>query len=257
MIANILLFSALAIFLYMVLVFIIATAITDNSIVDIAWGGGFIVVALVSLYVGLFQTPRQLLMTALVAIWGLRLAIYIFIRHAKVGEDYRYKQWREEWRFPVLRAFFQVFMLQGLVMFVVAIPIMLTNASHGTPISWINYLGVIVWCVGLFFEAVGDYQKYVFKNNPANKGKHITTGLWKYTRHPNYFGDAMVWWGIFLVTVGSGYWYINIWSPAIMMFFLMKVSGVAMLERKYKGDDAYAAYKQRTNAFFPWFPKTA
>lgn len=255
MLENILLFSALAIVAYMVLFFLIATAIKDNSIVDIAWGGGFILVSAVALYWGGFYTDRQWLMTALIAIWGLRLAAYIYRRHAIVGEDHRYKQWRLEWKRPVLRAFFQVFMLQGLVMFVVALPIMFTNATYGAPLLWVNYVGVVFWVIGFYFEAVGDQQKFNFKMNPANKGQTIMTGLWKYTRHPNYFGEFMMWWGIFLVTIGSGWWYVNIISPVILSFFLIKVSGVAMLEKKYEGDAAYAAYKQRTNAFIPSPPK--
>lgn len=257
MIGNLLLFSALAILVYMVLMFVIATANTDNSIVDIGWGMGFVVVSGVCLYLTDTYSARQILMTVLVVVWALRLSGYIFIRHRGVGEDHRYKQWREEWKFPVLRAFFQVFMLQGFFMWVVALPVIMSHTAGGTELTWINYIGVAVWLVGFFFEAVGDYQKYQFKTTPGNKQKTIMSGLWKYTRHPNYFGEFAMWWGIWLVSVGSGLWYVSLISPVMLSFLLLRVSGVTMLEQKYKGNAAYDAYKERTNAFFPAPPKQA
>ena len=255
MTGSILLYSAIAVFLYMVTFFIVATIKKDNSIVDFAWGGGFIIVSLVALYVGNFHTPRQITLTLLTLVWGLRLGGYIFIRHSIVGEDHRYKKWREEWKYPVLRAFFQVFMLQGVVLYLVAFPLMFSNMQEGEDWGWINFFGVVCWVIGFYFEAVGDYQKFRFKTKPQNQGRTIMTGLWKYTRHPNYFGETMMWWGIFLVSIGSGWWYITIISPILLTFLLLKVSGVAMLEEKYKGDPVYDAYKKHTPAFFPWFPK--
>lgn len=252
--SAILLYAALALLLYMILFFVIATAITDNSIVDIAWGGGFIVLSLVVLFTGGFFSGRQILLTALITIWGLRLSGYIFIRHGIVGEDHRYKKWRLEWKHPVLRAFFQVFMLQGVILYIVALPISLSGLQPGEPLFWPNYVGVAFWVIGFFFEAVGDYQKFRFKTKPENKGRTITTGLWRYTRHPNYFGEFMMWWGIFLISIGSGWWYVSIISPVILTYLLLKVSGVAMLEEKYEGDKEYQAYKERTSAFFPLPP---
>jgi steroid 5-alpha reductase family enzyme len=257
MLATILLYSALAIFIYMVCFFTAATAIKDNSIVDIAWGLGFILVALVGLYLTEPITIRQWLMTALVAIWGLRLGIYIFIRHQGVGEDHRYAQWRREWKHPILRAFFQVFMLQGIIMWVIALPVMMVMAYAGDALAWYNYAGAAIWCVGFFFEAVGDQQKYNFKTAPGNKYKTRMTGLWRYTRHPNYFGETLMWWGIFMLSIGAGLWYVSIISPILLTFLLLKVSGVAMLERKYEGDKAYADYQKRTSAFIPKIPKNA
>jgi steroid 5-alpha reductase family enzyme len=116
-------------------------------------------------------------------------------------------------------------------------------------------LGVVFWLVGFLFEAVGDYQKSKFKANPENKGKVMQSGLWKYTRHPNYFGDALLWWGIFLLAYPSGLVYLSIISPILMNFLLLKVSGVAMLEKKYSDNPEFEAYANKTNAFIPWFPK--
>lgn len=253
--SEVLLYPALALFAYMVLFFVVATVKTDNSIVDIAWGGGFILVAFVALLVGSHFTARQILLTTLVTIWGLRLSGYIFIRHGIVGEDERYKKWRLEWKHPVLRAFFQVFMLQGVILYIVALPILLSALQADDGLFWPNYIGIIFWVIGFYFEAVGDYQKFRFKTKPENKGRTIMSGLWRYTRHPNYFGEFMMWWGIFFISLGSGWWYVAIISPALLTFLLLKVSGVAMLEEKYEGDAEYAAYKKRTSAFFPLPPK--
>lgn len=253
--SEILINTAVSVFIYMFLLYVIATIIVDNSIVDISWGMGFVVVSGVCLYLSDHYTARQILMTALILVWAVRLSGYIFIRHRGVGEDHRYKQWREEWKYPVLRAFFQVFMLQGFFMWVVALPVMMSHVSGGTELSWINYIGVAVWLIGFYFEAVGDYQKYQFKTTPGNEQKTIMTGLWKYTRHPNYFGEFAMWWGIWLVSIGSGLWYVSLISPVVLSWLLLRVSGVTMLEQKYKGNASYDAYKLRTNAFFPWWPK--
>lgn len=250
-----LIYSAAAIFMYMCLWFIAAAVTKDNSIVDPAWGGGFVVVAVLTLFAGGWYTPRQVLLTSLVAIWGLRLAVFLYIRHSKVGEDYRYQEMRQGWKRPMLRSFLQVFMLQGVIMFVVALPVIFTNAGIGDPLSLLNYIGLALWLFGMFWEVVGDQQKYNFKNRPENKGKTIMSGLWKYTRHPNYFGEMMLWWGIYLVSVGGPYQFWGWIGPLVITFFLVKVSGVAMLERKYEGDTEYEAYKQRTSALIPWSPK--
>ncbi len=256
--ATYFLVSAAVIFCFMVVMFLIAQAVKDNSIVDIGWGIGFILVALATLiYNGSFL-PRQVLTTTLVALWGIRLAGYIGKRNIGKPEDYRYRQWREKWgKWVVIRAFFQVFMLQGIIMFIVTLPIVVVNSSAGNPqLDILAYIGLALWVIGFYFEAVGDYQKSQFKQDSANEGKIMQSGLWAYTRHPNYFGEAVMWWAIFIIAIPSGYWYISLIGPLVIHFFLVYVSGVAMLERKYDEDSRYDDYKKRTNAFFPWFPKS-
>lgn len=251
-----LIYSAVAIPAFMAVVFIWATAIKDNSIVDIAWGLGFVVVALVGLRLVGVAMPFHLLLVGMVAVWGLRLAAYIFSRHRNVGEDYRYAQWRKEWgKWVVPRAFFQVFMLQGVFMYIIALPIMVGMGAKEVELGWAQYIGMALWLIGFLFEAVGDYQKSVFKADPANQGKIMQTGLWRYTRHPNYFGEALLWWGMWVYVLPVGYWYVTIISPVVLTFLLTKVSGVAMLEQKYKGNKAFEEYAQRTSAFIPWWPK--
>ncbi|MFT4545942.1 MAG: steroid 5-alpha reductase family enzyme [Bacteroidia bacterium] len=248
--------SALLVFVFMVFMFFIAQRLKDNSIVDIGWGIGFVLIA-ASCFAQSDQTIAQAATLGLIALWGFRLATYIYGRNIGNGEDYRYAEWREQWgKYVVLRAFFQVFMLQGAIMLVVATPLYVIFSSP-LYLTWNVFLGIAVWLFGFYFEAMGDFQMKQFKANPSNKGIVMRSGVWKYTRHPNYFGDATQWWGIFIIAAASDYWYLAVIGPAVMHFFLVKVSGVAMLERKYKGNPKYADYIASTNAFIPWFPKKA
>jgi len=250
------LFTIFAVFLYMTIVFLFALRKKNNSIVDIAWGLGFIGVAVLTFFLKEGWTMRHVLLSGLVLIWGMRLAIHIAIRNRGRGEDFRYAKWRKEWgRWFVLRSYFQVFMLQGVLLFFISLPIVFVNFSGGPDLSLLDFLGVGVWGVGFIFEAVGDYQLKLFKKKPENKGKIITTGLWKYTRHPNYFGEAAMWWGLFLISLSVENGWTTIISPLLITFLLLRVSGVAMLEKKYAGNAEFEAYAKRTNAFFPWFPK--
>ncbi|HWB62682.1 MAG TPA: DUF1295 domain-containing protein, partial [Chitinophagales bacterium] len=223
----------------------------------VGWGVGFIIVAYVTYACFGHFRPRQKLITFLVTIWGLRLALYILIRNWGKPEDFRYAQWRKEWgKNVVWRSFLQVFMLQGVIMFINTLPIVIVNASqHGNrALADVYAAGSLVWGIGFIFEAVGDWQMYMFKTNRHKHGI-MKTGLWKYTRHPNYFGEALMWWGIFLIAIPSGQWYISILAPVTITFLLLRVSGVTLLEKKYEGNDDYSNYKRSTNAFIPWLPK--
>lgn len=249
---SIFLISALAIVIYMSFLFLIAQYLKDNSIADIAWGPGFFMVYLVSLFQANHIELTQVLMGFVIAIWAFRLSIYIYNRNKGKGEDYRYQQWREEWgKYAVIRAFLQVFMLQGFFMFIIALPIIIVNYKAYSGFGMSEIIGIVFWLIGFYFEAVGDYQKSQFKANPDNKGKIMQSGLWKYTRHPNYFGEALLWWGIFLIALPSGMIFISIISPLVLTFLLLKVSGVAMLEKKYIGNREFEEYAKRTNAFIP------
>lgn len=231
----------------------------NASIIDPFWGTGFVILAFYFLYeTGL--NPRSILLTALVSIWGLRLSIFLLIRNMGHGEDYRYQNFRKDygperyWWF----SFFQVFLLQGILMCLVAFPLLGTMIVQPSgPLGMWDILVVILWAIGLAFEAGGDYQLNKFKKESSNKGKVLDTGFWRYTRHPNYFGDAVIWWsyGLFAIISGS-YW--TIIGAVIMNFLIVKVSGVSMLERTLKtSKPQYADYIARTNSFFPWIPKKA
>ncbi|MGD2245233.1 MAG: DUF1295 domain-containing protein [Candidatus Aminicenantes bacterium] len=250
------LYSAAAIFAYMTVIFIVALFKKDNSIVDTAWGLGFILVAFLAFFLEREFVVRHIFVTALVLIWGSRLAVHIFIRNKGKGEDFRYAQWRREWgKWFFLRSFFQIFMLQGLLLLVIAYPLILTNHSGEGGISFLDLVGVVVWITGFFFEALGDFQLSRFKRDPGNKGRIMRSGLWKYTRHPNYFGEAVMWWGIFLIALSVNLGWTSIVSPLLITFLLLRVSGVTMLEKKYVGNKEFEEYAQKTSAFFPWFPK--
>jgi steroid 5-alpha reductase family enzyme len=225
--------SALAVFFYMTAVYIIALIKKDNSVVDIAWGIGFILIALLTFFLeGGFE-----------------------VRHI-LGEDFRYAQGRREWgKWFLVRSFFQIFMLQGFLMLIIAYPVMLVNHSRETGISFLDGAGFVIWFLGFFFEAAGDYQLARFKRNPGNKGKIMKYGLWIYTRHPNYFGETAMWWGIFLIALSVKAGWTAVISPLLITFLLLRVSGVTMLEKKYVGNKDFEEYARRTSAFFPWFPK--
>lgn len=256
LLSETLFYSALAALVYMTAVFIIAVLKRDNSVVDIAWGLGFIGVALLTFFLDRGFTFRHILVTVLVVIWGTRLAVHIFIRNKGKGEDFRYAQWRREWgKWFLLRSFFQIFMLQGLLLLVIVYPVMLINSSLETGISFPDAFGLALWLIGFFFEAVGDFQLAAFKRNPQNKGKIMKSGLWRYTRHPNYFGETAIWWGVFLIALSVKAGWTAVISPLLITFLLLRVSGVTMLEKKYEGNKEFEEYAKKTNAFFPWFPK--
>lgn len=232
----------------MTILWLYSLQIKNASIVDIFWGTGFVITTW--LYFAFSEyTPRNLLVATLVTIWGLRLSIHIFRRNHGQPEDFRYRAWREEhgarWTWW---SWVQVFALQGIILWIVSLPLL---AAMQRPANWTFFdgLGIMVWVIGVIFEAGGDYQLAKFKANPANKGKLLTTGLWSRTRHPNYFGDAVVWWGHFAFALPGGWW--TIFSPALMTFLLMRVSGVAMLEKTMKVRPGYEAYMRDTPAFFP------
>jgi len=241
---------------YMTGVFLLALVLKDNSIVDVAWGPGFILVAVLSLALGPGVGRRPWLVVALVVVWGTRLAVHILVRRKGKGEDFRYAQWRRAWgRAFVLRSFGQVFLLQGVFLLIISTPVILINASAVPRLGVWDALGAAVWVLGFVFEAGGDIQLELFKMKEENKGRIMTSGLWRYTRHPNYFGEAAMWWGIFIMALSVPKGWLSLVSPALITFLLTKVSGVPMLEKKYAGRPEFAAYARRTSAFIPWFPK--
>jgi len=248
--------TTVAVLVYMTGWFIAAQLKGRNDIADMAWGPGFIVAAAVSLLAAGFYAPRGMLVSALVLAWGVRLTVHIHARNRGRGEDRRYRQWREEWgRWFVLRSFFQVFILQGLLLVAVAAPVIYVNGAASPPLGLLDLVGVLVWLTGFGFEALGDWQLLRFLRDPANKGRLMTAGLWRYTRHPNYFGEVTLWWGLWLIVLsGPGGW-LTIIGPLTITGLILKVSGIPMLEKGYEGRADFAAYKRRTSAFLPLPPR--
>lgn len=237
------------------LLWLLSIAVKDASIVDIFWGIGFVILAWFYFYLTNNQSIRAKVLVGLVTIWGLRLALYLAVRNLGKGEDYRYQVWRKEhghhfWWV----SYFRVFVLQGVLLWIIAVPLLVAQTHEGTLTLW-DWVGVLLWTLGFGFEAIGDWQLRHFKQNPAHKGKVLDTGLWRYTRHPNYFGDALLWWGYFCFALSAGGWW-TFFSPLLMTFLLMRVSGVALLEKTLvTTKPQYRQYMQRTSAFFPRPPR--
>ena len=237
---------------YMTVWFVIAQAIKRNDIADILWGTGFIVAAVTALISSDAAAQKSFLVFILVFLWGTRLAIHIYTRNRGKPEDARYRKWREDWgEHAMIRAFFDVFMLQGTLMLVISVPVIYIIASGDHPIGWIDIVGVSVWLTGFLFETIGDYQLIRFKKLPSSKGKIMTEGLWSWTRHPNYFGEVTLWWGIYLMALSLPYGWATIIGPLTITFLILKVSGIPLLEKKYEGKPEFEDYKRRTSAFFP------
>jgi steroid 5-alpha reductase family enzyme len=256
-VATAMLAAAGAIAVVMIGTWILSLPLRNASIVDIAWGLGFVVVAWTVRLQGDTDTGRQWLLVALVTVWGVRLAGYLFWRNHGRPEDYRYRAMRKRWgdRFPIV-SLATVFVLQGVLMWIVSLPVQLGQVPDEPDVGVLGAIGVVVWAIGLTFESVGDLQLARFKSNPANEGRVLDTGLWRYTRHPNYFGDCCVWWGIALVAAESGTGAWGIVGALVMTVLLLRVSGVALLERSLKKRKPdYAAYVARTSAFVPLPPR--
>ncbi|MCA9356811.1 DUF1295 domain-containing protein [Candidatus Nomurabacteria bacterium] len=251
---SILTFSVIGIFVTSL--FFLSLIIRRNDIADVAWGIGIFIVALVSYYSG-SGGNLSLLLTVLAGLWGVRLSLRIFLRNLKKPEDFRYKKWRDEWgRWFYLRSYLQVYLLQGFLMVVVGYSFVHVNL-YGTSyqLGPITIIGLLVWLLGYFFEVVGDWQLDRFlKSKPAH-GMIMDKGLWKYSRHPNYFGEVTMWWGIWLMTATLPFSYIALISPLTITFLILKVSGIPMLEKSFADNPAFQEYKKRTSAFFPLPPK--
>ncbi len=250
--------ASLLIWVLVTILWIWSVLIKNVSIVDIFWGFGFVVVNVFYVFHLEIIAPRNLLLFILVSIWGLRLTIYLAIRNIGKGEDFRYQKFRKDygekryWWF----SYFQVFLLQGILILIVSLPLLgIHSSTNFGEFIWLDYLAILVWFIGFSFEAGGDYQLYQFKKNPKNSGKVLNTGFWKYTRHPNYFGDSTVWWSYALFSIAAGsYW--QIIGAIIMTLLIIKISGVALLEKTLNNTKPkYKEYIENTNAFFPWFPK--
>jgi len=251
--------GALIILALMTLLWLASLALRNSSIVDIFWGPGFVVANWVYFALTPAGFPgRKWLIGILVTIWGLRLGSYILWRNWGKEEDFRYRKWREEaggkWWW---QSFFKVFLLQGLLLWVISAPLLAAQRG-ATParLTVLDCVAIAVWVIGFFFEALGDLQMARFRGNPANKGQVLDTGVWRYTRHPNYFGDATQWWAYYLIAAATpgGLW--TIFSPLLMTALLLRVSGVALLEKTLQETKPqYREYVETTSPFIPWFPR--
>ncbi len=249
--------AGVTIAIFMIVMWLISLVLKNASIVDVGWGIGFVIVAWAVQARVDGNTDRQRLLVAMTTFWGVRLAVYLWVRNHGKGEDFRYRAMRKRWgsRFPLI-SLGTVFVMQGLLMWIVSLPVQLGQVDVDPELGVLAWIGVAVWGTGLFFEVVGDAQLARFKKDPSNAGTVMDRGLWRYTRHPNYFGDACVWWGIALVAAETtvGRW--GLIGAAVMTILLRRVSGVTLLEKSLvKRRAGYDAYVARTSPFIPRPPR--
>ena len=245
----------------MLLLWLLSLRIANASIVDVFWGPGFAIVAFATLLLVDGFAPRQWLLTAMTVAWGLRLGAYLALRNLGHGEDPRYASWRRRIESGggsfARHSLPWVFGLQGLLIIVVSLPVQVGQlAAEPARLGPLAWTGLALWTLGFLFESVGDLQLRRFKADPANRGRVLDTGLWRYTRHPNYFGNACLWWGIWLAACDapSAAW--TAVGPVVMTFFLLRVSGVTLLESSLRqSKPGYAEYVRRTSAFLPRPPR--
>lgn len=249
---------ALAVLVYMSVWFVIGLIKKRNDVVDIAWGLGFVFAVWKALDLNPMPGRLSYLAWALVTVWGVRLSGHILGRNRGKSEDFRYKKWREDWGdLFYIRSFLQVYMLQGFLMLLVVSPALVTVGLQNTvDVSAWAWAGIITWAFGFYFEAVGDWQLKRFITSPKNKGQIMNQGLWKFTRHPNYFGEVVQWWGLWLICLSSSLpgttKLFALIGPVTITVLILKVSGIPLLEQKYAKNADYQKYAKRTNKFFPW-----
>jgi steroid 5-alpha reductase family enzyme len=256
--SSLLAINLLAAVLFMAGVWLLSLPTRNASLADIFWGLGFVLLAGLSFALGGGFPGRKILLTLLTTLWGLRLFLHIAWRNRGKGEDRRYQVWREKrgdsfWWV----SFFNVFLVQAVLLWLISLSVQLGQVSPTPPrLTALDFLGVMVWLVGFVFEAVADWQLAHFKADPAHRGKVMNQGLWAYSRHPNYFGETLIWWGLFLIALSTPYGWWALISPAVITFLLLKVSGVTLLEATIvERRPEYREYLETTSAFIPWFPK--
>ncbi len=239
------------VFLYMSAWYIISIILKRNDVADIAWGWGFFLSTAILLFINNSHWSHYLVFI-LITFWAWRLALHIFFRNKGKKEDYRYAKWRKDWgAWFYFRSFWQVFILQGLLMLVILLPVV---AIYEQTISFnfFTILGIVMWLLGFIFETVSDYQLLKFIKNPNNRGQLLKSGLWQYSRHPNYFGEIIQWWGIWLLSLN----FIAIIGPLLISFLIIKVSGIPMLEKKMEKHPEWDNYKNKTSVLIPFLKRT-
>jgi len=248
----------LVILTLMTILWVVSVIIKNVSIVDLFWGFGFVLTNFFFFMNTDGPSPRKIIITVLVTIWGLRLSAYLAWRNIGNGEDFRYMQFRKKYgenRYWWI-SFFQTFLLQGVLMWLISAPLLGAQFyGQSDPLGITDFAGVAFWLIGFSFETGGDFQLARFKADPANKGKVMDKGFWRYTRHPNYFGDSSVWWGYGLICIATGS-IIPVLGSVLMTALIIRVSGVTLLEKSLKEQKPlYREYIEKTSAFLPWFPK--
>jgi steroid 5-alpha reductase family enzyme len=239
-------------------VWLLSLPTKNASLADIFWGLGFVLIAWLTFGLTGGYMGRKVLLTLLTTVWGLRLSLYILWRNWGKGEDRRYQAWRAKrgadfWWVSL----FNVFLTQAVLLWLVSLTVQIGQmAATPARLTGLDVLGALLWLTGFSFEALADWQLARFKADPANRGKVMNRGLWAYSRHPNYFGESLIWWGLFLIALATPHGWWALISPVVITFLLLKVSGVVLLEKDIvERRPGYQEYRETTSAFMPWFPK--
>lgn len=251
--------GALVAFALFGLTWLLSLRLNNFSFVDVTWSYALAVIAPVYAWLGGGFTSRKLLALTMALLWSLRLGTYLFFRVQKhhPHEDVRYEVLREKWKGSLARSFFFFFQAQAVLIVLLSVPVLLACVNPVAELGIIEWIGFVVWLIGLSGEALSDAQMKRFKADPASKGKVCQIGLWRYSRHPNYFFESVVWWGFWLFACGSPWGWATIYAPVMILYFLLRVTGIPLTEEcavQSKGD-AYREYQRTTSAFVPWFPK--
>ncbi len=250
-------------FLMFLFTFFVAKIKEKHDLLDILWGLAFIVPSVLSLILNGKYNIVNIVLSSLVLIWGLRLTYHIFIRNSKSNEDFRYLKYREEYNGKCFdfHFFFKMYVLQYILSIIISFQVVYSNIIGLDKFTYLTAIGLLIWIVGYLFESIGDRQLRIFKSDENNNGKIMNKGLWRYTRHPNYFGESTMWWGIYLIAISNYKNYFLIFSPIVITFLLRFVSGVPLLEKKYDGmkecakKENWKKYKEETNIFIPMFKR--
>ncbi len=251
-----LLVAGVTLFLYSTGWFVVSCILRRSDVADIAWGLGFVVADLATIISNHTSAPIAYITAALVAIWGIRLASHIGRRNLNKTEDDRYIAMRERWpRYRVLRSYVQVFLSQGLLILLISLPVLIINTYAQSGLHFLAIIGIIVWIIGFSIEAIADRQLRNFVADPDKPSRFMMSGLWKYSRHPNYFGEVTLWWGIGLICLSAPHGWIGLIGPLCISYLIIFVSGVPLLEKKYKDNPEFQAYARRTSILVPLLPR--
>lgn len=246
----------IAILIYMSIWFAVSKAYKKLSVVDVAWGGGFVLIA----WLVATDSPsaRSSLIAVLVTIWGVRIMSHLGHRvFGRKGDDERYKEISKKWGDNYwLRAYFSIFVLQGILVLAISLPILIATNEQNENLGMLSVLGTALWAIGFMIESAADWQLRQFTHEPGHKGKVMDQGLWRYSRHPNYFGELMQWWAIAIIALQVQHGWIGLFGPLILTILIVFVSGIPPIEKKKKSDPAYADYMRRTSPLIPLPPKS-
>lgn len=239
--------------IYFAIMVIVVQMKQDTSIANSVWTGGCLLIALYTFIMkGLFL-PRHIIVTTMIVLWASRLVTYVYLRYR--GNDPRFQTWKHAGLKALILNIAYIFGAQAFLMTIMSIPTILINTSNSALLTYLDFMGIAIWSVGYFFEAVSDYQLFIFTQDPANKGRVMRYGLWRYSRHPNYFGEVLIWWGIFLLALSVPFGLYSIITPVTITIMLLFVTGIPWVEKAMDTNPEYQEYKKKTSVFIPWFPK--